>query len=329
MIGYAYVGRIVEIEPVENADRIEQATVVCGHGGMWKGVVKKGEYAKGDECEVYLQDAKLPDVERFAFMGPRFVVNVKKIRGAFSECLIMPRTVDYPVGSDITEWAGVVKYERPEDWHIAGEEAGSFPSFVPKTDEPNFQKAKSILDAMAFNPWYVSLKYDGSSGTAYVDGDGIVRGCSRNRELREKEGTLVWELIKKYGLKEKLPELCILLNKRLAIQFEMVGPKVQKNPLGLLVPEARLFNLYSITDGEYLGLSQLEQAAFFLGIPMVDVLDEGDAFDMTADEIRWYADKSVYPGGKHAEGVVFRTKFPARSRLGERVSFKSLSHNYN
>jgi len=67
----AYLGQVIHVYPIPDADRIESLEVVCGKGGRWRGTAKKAEFAVGELCEVYLQDALLPQTERYAFLEPR------------------------------------------------------------------------------------------------------------------------------------------------------------------------------------------------------------------------------------------------------------------
>ena len=71
MPNLAYIGQVTTIYPIPEADRIESLEVVCGQGGRWRGTAKKAEFAVGELCEVYLQDALLPQTERYAFLEPR------------------------------------------------------------------------------------------------------------------------------------------------------------------------------------------------------------------------------------------------------------------
>ncbi|QLQ04747.1 MAG: hypothetical protein HZY76_00635 [Anaerolineae bacterium] len=57
--GLAYIGQVAQIYPIPEADRIESLEVVCGPGGRWRGTAVKGQFAVGDLCEAYLQDALL------------------------------------------------------------------------------------------------------------------------------------------------------------------------------------------------------------------------------------------------------------------------------
>jgi len=55
----AYIGKIVEVNPIVGADFIDSYTVVCGEGGKWMGTSQKGMKV-GSLVEVYLQDCIVP-----------------------------------------------------------------------------------------------------------------------------------------------------------------------------------------------------------------------------------------------------------------------------
>ena len=116
-----YVGVIGEIRPIEGADNIELAMV-----GGWQAITKKGEYGVGDKVVVATTDAVIP-VELSDLMGVTGYlrkgqrVRTVKLRGVYSECLIMskntiPALRKYPTlteGEDLMELLGIVKYEPP------------------------------------------------------------------------------------------------------------------------------------------------------------------------------------------------------------------------
>ena len=109
----AYIVKIDEILPIENADKIEVARV-----GGWQVVVKKDEFKVGD-LVVYIEvDSRVPsDKEEFAFLKDRkYKVKTIKLRGQVSQGLIMPVTIlpegEYPVGVDVTKALGIKKIEE-------------------------------------------------------------------------------------------------------------------------------------------------------------------------------------------------------------------------
>jgi RNA ligase (TIGR02306 family) len=167
-MGLAYIGQVEKLMPIAKADRIESAEVFCGVGGRWTGVVKRGQFALGDRALVYLQDAVVQPSEELKFLEvSKWRVKMARFRGAPSECVILPAASDEPVGTDLTEALGIVKYVKVLPHNLAGDAIGPFPSFIPKTDEPNFQTAAELIEALRGKPWYARVKVDGSSTTAF------------------------------------------------------------------------------------------------------------------------------------------------------------------
>ena len=322
--GLAWCGKIVSLTPIEGADLIVLADVVCGQGGRWSGVVRKDEFSVDQLVEVYVQDALLPrDNPRFAFMEKRdWRIRMVRLRGVPSECLVMPWEQDFDpvIGDNITDRTGVQKFEREVPMHLAGDIAGSWPSFIPKTDEPNFQSVPHLVNALRGHLYYATIKYDGSSGTAYWRDDEL-HVCSRNWRLKDKLGTAAWELARKYDLARILS-----MYDDYAIQFEMIGPKIQGNPLGLKEAEIKVFNVWSFYLNDYLDLDGTRYFCTMTNLPMVDIVTEQDEFDLTNEELRKLAEQT-YPNGRQAEGIVVRPVYRKRV-LGERLSFKAINLLY-
>lgn len=306
----AYVGKVVTIEPIPGADRIVRADVVCGKGGKWSGVIGKDAHQVGDVVAVYLQDAIVPQTPEFAFMERHgWRVKMARFKGVPSECVIVPGSGT--VGDSIP----CEKYEKPLPASIGGEIAGVFPSFIPKTDEPNFQAVPHLVEAMGQTEWYATVKADGTSGTAYKN-DGHFGVCSRNYELRDTESNVHWQVVKKYGLDKCCPE-------GIAFQFEIVGPGIQGNPMGLAGVEMRLFNVYSIADRQYLGYPFVKGYGSEWGLPLAEL--EAMGTSLPAD-LRKSAE-GKYPNGKPREGLVYRALYEQRV-AGERLSFKVINLEY-
>ena len=116
-----YVGVIGEIKPIVGADNIEQVLV-----GGWNAITKKGEYQSGDKVVVATTDAVIPqalsdlmEVTNYLRKGQR--VRTVKLRGVYSECLLIPFKYLAPKsseknvndGDDMMTILGVTKYEPP------------------------------------------------------------------------------------------------------------------------------------------------------------------------------------------------------------------------
>ena len=86
----AYVGKIGSVSEIPGADNIELVTV-----GGWNAITKKGEYQVGDLVVVATTDAVIPKelsdelgVTNYLRKGQR--VRTVKLRGVYSECLLIP-----------------------------------------------------------------------------------------------------------------------------------------------------------------------------------------------------------------------------------------------
>lgn len=332
--GLVYIGTVVELSTIPNADRIVLAKVDCLTGGQWLGVVGKDSLAVGSTAEVYLQDSILPSTDtRFDFMASRhYRVRMARFKGVPSECLVFPQSVAGNPGDDVTEAAGVVKYEKAIPANMRGMVAGDFPSFIPKTDEPNWQKSPALVNALVGKQYYVSLKADGTSCTV-ANYQGHLYVCSRNLELKDTAENVYWQVVHKYEVDTKLPD-------GMAIQFEVVGPGINKNTMGLASHEMRLFNVYNITERRYLDFAEALHFSELNGFRFVDLLEfPKEPFSLDVD-LRKLAEQK-YANGAIAEGVVIRplveetVKIENKNDVGDvlsteymRLSMKSLNLLY-
>ncbi|MEW5985206.1 MAG: RNA ligase family protein [Chloroflexota bacterium] len=320
MDGLVWIGKVTQVFPIEGAERIESLEVYCGRGGRWRGTAVKGQFQVGDLCQVYLQDSLVPQTPELAFMEKyHWRVGMRRFLGVPSEVLITTQTVPGGEGDDVTEAAGVTKYEKPIPITMRGEVRGGFPSFIPKTEEPNFQAAPEMVEALRQRPFYSTVKCDGSSATIYRRGDHF-GCCSRNLELKDTPNNVVWQLAHRYHLPDTLPD-------GWAIQLEVVGPGIQGNPMGLKQVDVRLFSLYDLEARRYLGGAEVKEAAQQLQLPMVEVVDWGRPFEFRDDEeLRRYAE-GLYPNGRQREGVVIRP-LEETAVDGRRLSFKVVNLLY-
>ena len=77
----AHIERVIDLQPIQGADRIETATVLG-----WQCVVKKGDVKVGDlVCYIEI-DSIVPDIPYFDFMKERnFRVRTIKLRKQISQ----------------------------------------------------------------------------------------------------------------------------------------------------------------------------------------------------------------------------------------------------
>jgi len=313
-----YVGKIIDLQPIPDADFIVSATVVCGAGGKWRGIVKKCDFVVGNHCVVYLPDAIISPCDQMEFMeSSGWRIKMRRFKGAPSEVLIMPYNGlgEFTVGDDVTSNYGVTKYHKPVPAHLQGNAKGSFPNFVPRTDEPNYQREPDLVQALIGLPYYITEKADGSSTTAfrYKNQFGV---CSRNLELMRNELNGYWKVALKYNLEELLPE-------GIALQWETCGPGIQSNPMGLKEIDGFAFSGYKIDEHRYLDTLELNNLCDQLKFPKCYPLAIGLEFHDYGIE---FMGEGKYSNGNQREGVVIRSQ--SNGANGKPISFKVINLNY-
>lgn len=329
----ATIKRIDEIRPIEGADAIECAIV-----GGWATVVKKGEFNVGAlavYCEI---DSWIPDhIAPFLSKGraPRVYEGIPgerlrtvKLRGTTSQGLLLPMHVltnygaDLVEGADVTEVLGIVKYEAPIPANLSGQVSGSFPTYIPKTDQERIQNLKWDLvewQGKGYS-WEESEKLDGTSATFFRSADKAFGACSRNWEITETEGNTYWVIAHAYNLPAVLADAG-----NFAIQGEIIGPGVQKNKYQLAKHEFRVYDIFDIDAQKYLTSAERNAFAQKHGLPHVPVNPDLTKLDgMTVESLLTYAEgKSLVGKAKpEREGVVFKcVEHPE-------ISFKAISNRF-
>src|SRR5260221_575643 len=93
----ASIQKVLDIQPIPNADAIEVVTI-----NGWKVVSKKGEFKIGDLCVYFEIDSFLPIKPEFEFLrkscyrkmadgSEGFRLRTIKLRGQISQGLVLPR----------------------------------------------------------------------------------------------------------------------------------------------------------------------------------------------------------------------------------------------
>lgn len=331
----AWVAKIDEVKAIEKADNIVAYRV----GGWWV-VDKKDAYSIGDLAIYVSIDSWVPnEIAPFLSKGsePREYNGVLgerlrtvKLRGQVSQGLLLPLTVMNPridelneylndaEGFDCSEWLNIQKWEAPIPAQLAGEVRGSFPGFIPKTDQERLQNL--VLEYAewqnADEEWEVTEKLDGSSMTVYVQGteSGV---CSRNLNLIETNDNSLWKTAKRNQLIEKVQNT----GRNLALQGELIGEGIQGNPYKIVGQEFYLFDIYDIDQGEYLHPNERQLLAQELDILHVPFLGFHRLNRNVEDQLNFAEGKSLLRSETEREGVVFKN-------TQEPVSFKVISNKF-
>jgi RNA ligase (TIGR02306 family) len=259
-----------------------------------------------------------------------FRLRTAKMKGQISQGLILPIFVLNPPdtniyvqpfeGLDVTEMLDIVKYEPPIPANLAGKVKGLFPSFLIKTDEERAQNIAVEYSALCFqskHQFYVTEKLDGSSATFYIN-NGEFGVCSRNLELLETENNSFWKVARELKLEENLRAL----EKNICLQGELIGEGIQGNPYGIKGQTVRFFSVYLIDSRTRLGIKDLEDICFMIGLQTVPILESNFLLPNTIEEMLQYAEgKSALNPKTEREGVVVRS-------LDGTISFKAISNKF-
>jgi RNA ligase (TIGR02306 family) len=324
----ATIETIAAIKPHPNADRLELATI-----RDWQVCVEKGTYTAGDQCVYCEIDSIMPQRPEYEFLAVRhYRIKTIKLRGMLSQGIVFPMSVlpiggsahdpthEFHIGDDVTEMLGITLYMPPCSLSLGNDTLSDFPSFIPKTDEERVQNCWPLVKTNKPRLWVGTEKLEGTSMTVYWKNDhfGV---CSRNTELRQSNGNAHWDTAIKLNLEFKLKEY----GKNIALQGELIGPKIQGNPYKLAEPRWRVFSVYNIDTKQYYGygtalniLTELRLNPVPLIYPCASLLH----FDTIDDLLAASDGPSMINPGTRREGIVWRTV------THDRISFKAVSNAY-
>ncbi len=138
------VTTIEALMPHGNADSLELAQVLG-----WQLVVRKGEYQVGERVVYFPIDTLLPLEISDRFNVTKYLskqrIRCAKLRGEPSFGLAVRPDQDWPVGENVAEFYGALKYEAPLRV-TAGDAEKDHPLFVTYTEIENMRNFPAILE---------------------------------------------------------------------------------------------------------------------------------------------------------------------------------------
>lgn len=347
----ATIRRIDSLTPIPGAQNIETARI-----DGWDVVVKINEFAVGDYCIYHEIDSLLPDLPMYDFLVQKIgkiypieyigsstasdVMTLKprsekmarlqtiRLRGQFSQGLALPTSVlniPWSYGDDLTSYLGVKKYELPVPTQLAGLIRGSYPSWLPKTDQERVQNIwdKLVGDGLEYR---VEEKLDGSSISIYME-KGRIGVTSRNVDFKMEgnDDNVFVSTAKKSGLIEFLEKLDNKDQNNIAIRGELVGPGIQGNIYRLKEHRIYIFDVWK--NNRYLFPEERDVffAANFEKFHFVPVLVSRMKLPDRIDEVIKMADGSSDLLCRPREGLVFKS---LRNSGHTYQSFKSISREF-
>jgi RNA ligase (TIGR02306 family) len=353
-----FSSRVTEVISIEGADNIEQCMI-----GGWSCITKKGEYKPGDMVIVATTDAVIP-LDLSSSMGVQNYLRNKervrtvKLKGVFSECLIIPKTY-LPIGTivyegmDLMGKLNISKYEPPvkqiqlgngkkikyrdnQNFHVYYK----FPNLKNVkgmfTEEDLVQITRKlhgtnarfgIVKKSKLTFWDKVKKFfilgDRWDDYEYIYGShNVEKGSDSNGFY----STDVWRTIaEKYNIKEKLwnyikkYEIPETMGSGLVIYGEIYGPGIQKNyDYGLKELEFGIFD-YTI-DGKYQNVHLTEWVCSHdvMDLPHVPILFKGEWNQEIQDQ---YTFDNFIEGTKIPhEGIVIKAMSGDRTKVAKCIN---------
>ena len=309
-----FIATINEVKAIEGADNIEQVVV-----GGWNAITKKGEFKEGDLTVIATTDAVIPEafsekmgVTSYLRKGGR--VRTVKLRGVYSECLIIPTKYipgygdRYQDGDDMMEKFGIVKYEPPvkqiqlasgrkikwrdnQNFHIyykfpnLKNVAGMFTEedLVEITRKIHGTNARYGIVKKSKLSFWDKVKKFFRLADKWVDYEYIYgsHNCEKGSDSQGFYSTDVWRTVaEKYDIKEKLWSYIknrnVEVGEGIILYGEIYGAGIQKNyDYGLTDIEFAGFDVK--LRGEYLSTYDAwNLVKNHMELPYVEILHYGD-----------------------------------------------------
>ena len=345
----ASIQQITNIRPIEGKDRIVQCNVLGWNLIIKKDEFEEGSkcvYLEPDSVLPEKPEFEFLRPKKFRIRTMK-MSGVRSEGICFPLTMLPAREEPYEVGEDVTDLMGVTKWEPQEEeawwkdlkeaprkktfweklplmrfrWYrrLFGKTKKSqrgWPEQIPVTDETRIQNCPWLLEDKS-TKWIATEKADGTSASYLLlrhrhfllpdTFEFIV--CSRKLRLA-RDNSHYWQVADKYKIESVLRKL-IGDRDWVAIQGEIIGPKIQKNKYKVTEPALYVFNLLW-PDG-ILGTWRRQDsvsAAYTLknlGLNFVPIVDTELTLPDTVDEVLAMAHGPSRIGDTIREGLVFRS----------------------
>lgn len=320
------VYRLGKIDPLPGSDFLEITTIM----GEYPAILKKGQYKENQLASFLPYDTIVPDNEYFHFLAKPIkrdkngnvlipppnvgsvplkdrTIKARKIRGFYSDCLIVDAPLGFSEGDSIIDYFGLTKREYEEE---LPEKGSNDNEVAPKT----FSLFKYELEGLAKygyvfeenEPVIICEKLDGQNfSLTYLEDKLWVR--SRNFFKRESNDSIWWNIPHRLNLSDKLknyPGLTIWGELYGAIKgwkydCEVIDNRIQVN--------FRVFDIFDIKNRKFLSWDEVVKISSEIELKTAPVLYRGP----------WKNDRSLHnlAEGKSTIGDCIREGWVMRSEL--------------
>lgn len=358
MRNLASIQTIVDLQPIPNKDKIEYATVLGWHVIVKKDEFKIGDKCVYFEIDVKCPETEVFEFLRprgFKVKTLKMAGVVSQGLALPWQSFSQFKGKEPALGTDVSALLNIVKYDPEAEkeslllaekqakeknkikkflmknkWYrrfFSGKkESKGFPSWIHKTDETRIQTMPYLFKDKPNLKLIVTEKIDGTSTTWFlINKKGFFQKplfgvCSRNIYLKNRDGSIYWEMAIKHNVETVLKQIAKDYNaKTIVLQGESIGPGIcgDKYQIG---KKFYAFNL--IIDGVAFSTLNIKNVLSPYGIETVPILDMEFTLPETCDLMMEYSNaKSVINPKIDREGVVCRN-------VEENISFKAVSPNW-
>ncbi len=357
------IRRIKEILPIHNADRIVLAVTDGWRTVVKANEFEVGDYGVYFEIDslIPMEDERFSFIQTTKKMDgvkSRYVRTLR-LRGQLSQGLMLPiKSIqeiadivgDNPedhLDTNFAELMNVIKYEECLDTGTAADKVCDYPFYIEKTGENRiqnvFEEYSELYTDIEFTP---TLKMDGSSMTVCYVNNPIYFVGKLGVDHKEDQKEQIWigshgmvvrkptadksnayhEAYERTGLDNTLAEWCSKNNKQIAIQGELVGPKIQSNFEKFRHNTLKAFYIYFIDEGRRATVDEFNQICDELNLDKVTTYPPIKIFEI-ADNVDYILDMAEGESDNCSlrEGLVFKSNV---LRNGRPVSFKAIANSY-
>lgn len=356
---HCIVCKIEKVIKHPDADNLSIATVL----GDYPVIIKTGQFSEGQLVSYLSVDTIVPDTEEFYFLCPNAyekyeeegeinqrqvgkkymlgsvpekyrILKSKRIRGTYSQGLLIEALPGLSEGDSIIESLGLKKWEEEEEDNIPnakknrGANAAKAPIgwAIPYYDIDGLRKYISCLNE---NEEIVLTEKIHGSNSAFVHDGEKLWVKSRNFYKRFDEDDSWWDVAIRYQLAEKLAQF-----PRMVFFGELYGQvkgfrydcEIEN---GTMNTKIRFFDIFDLDQKRYLDYDPFVAMVKEAGLPLVPELYRG--IWANKELMYSYAEGKTTLGGKHTrEGFVLRTtKERYEPKLDARMQIKLVGEGYN
>lgn len=325
----AFFGVTIEtietISPIQDADRIEKATLV---GLPFVFVIGKGSFTMGDKVLYFPIDSLLPQslAETLGVAGKlagkdKNRIKTIRLKSVYSQGIVGPLSLldkyyvdkygdDWVIESieeitpeEITEYLGVTKYEPPEVF-TSNAILRPLPCGLSAYDIEGVDRYDNVLQQMMKMKVRILEKVEGQNASVTVDGENIY--CNqRNFTVIPIDGEdhTIWKIAKKYGIIDIAKQLYDRHGNTspVTVYFECTGPSVQDNIYKLKEHTPFIFDIK--VGNRFLNASEFENILIYrhqMNKYIAPIL----AWDVVLEE--WLNGKTITDAA-HGESKLYKT----------------------